>query len=223
MRLDGDRPRSRARAGHGRTGRWPKLDAGQSRPRSDRGDASRRSRKRQGGRDCRRRHRRSGDPPRRRGQHPGDDADPHLPRARASRRRARSARPDAARAAGRPDARISRLHRRRARPEDLARRRAGLRAGLDPPDPAGAAGAITAARSASNICTSTTWRSAASSRTGSRARTPRSSFTPEGKQSILAKVIQGEQWEKFLARKYVGTKRFGLDGGEIADSRRWKR
>src|SRR3954470_21960714 len=41
-------------------------------------------------------------------------------------------------------------------------------------------------------------------------------FTPEGKQSILIKVIQGEQWEKFLARKYVGTKRFGLDGGEGA-------
>ncbi|HYD36145.1 MAG TPA: 2-oxoglutarate dehydrogenase E1 component [Allosphingosinicella sp.] len=39
-------------------------------------------------------------------------------------------------------------------------------------------------------------------------------FTPEGKRSILAKVVQGEQWEKFLARKYVGTKRFGLDGGE---------
>ena len=39
-------------------------------------------------------------------------------------------------------------------------------------------------------------------------------FTPEGKQSILAKVIEGEQWEKFLAKKYVGTKRFGLDGGE---------
>src|SRR5690348_10941149 len=41
-------------------------------------------------------------------------------------------------------------------------------------------------------------------------------FTPEGKQAILAKVIQAEQWEKFLARKYVGTKRFGLDGGESA-------
>jgi 2-oxoglutarate dehydrogenase E1 component len=41
-------------------------------------------------------------------------------------------------------------------------------------------------------------------------------FTPEGKQSILTKVIQAEQWEKFLARKYVGTKRFGLDGGEGA-------
>src|SRR5438067_1469420 len=40
------------------------------------------------------------------------------------------------------------------------------------------------------------------------------SFTPEGKKAILAKVIQGEQYEKFLGRKYVGTKRFGLDGGE---------
>ena len=39
-------------------------------------------------------------------------------------------------------------------------------------------------------------------------------FTPQGKRSILEKVIHGEQWEKFLARKYVGTKRFGLDGGE---------
>ena len=40
------------------------------------------------------------------------------------------------------------------------------------------------------------------------------SFTQQGKQAILEKVIHGEQWEKFLARKYVGTKRFGLDGGE---------
>ena len=29
-------------------------------------------------------------------------------------------------------------------------------------------------------------------------------------------MIHAEQWEKFLARKYVGTKRFGLDGGEGA-------
>ena len=39
-------------------------------------------------------------------------------------------------------------------------------------------------------------------------------FTPEGKKAILSAVIRGEQWEKFLAKKYVGTKRFGLDGGE---------
>jgi 2-oxoglutarate dehydrogenase E1 component len=39
-------------------------------------------------------------------------------------------------------------------------------------------------------------------------------FTPNGKKAILTKVIQAEQYEKFLGRKYVGTKRFGLDGGE---------
>ncbi|MDT7933849.1 MAG: 2-oxoglutarate dehydrogenase E1 component [Sphingomonadaceae bacterium] len=39
-------------------------------------------------------------------------------------------------------------------------------------------------------------------------------FTELGKKAILNKVIEAEEWEKFLARKYVGTKRFGLDGGE---------
>ncbi len=39
-------------------------------------------------------------------------------------------------------------------------------------------------------------------------------FTANGKKAILAKVIHAEQYEKFLGRKYVGTKRFGLDGGE---------
>ncbi|MEP6786527.1 MAG: 2-oxoglutarate dehydrogenase E1 component [Sphingomonadales bacterium] len=39
-------------------------------------------------------------------------------------------------------------------------------------------------------------------------------FSPEGKTAILAKVIEAEQWERFLGKKYVGTKRFGLDGGE---------
>ncbi len=39
-------------------------------------------------------------------------------------------------------------------------------------------------------------------------------FTPEGKKAILAAVLRGEQYEEFLAKKYVGTKRFGLDGGE---------
>jgi len=40
------------------------------------------------------------------------------------------------------------------------------------------------------------------------------SFTEMGKKAILTKVVQAEQYEKFLGRKYVGTKRFGLDGGE---------
>ncbi len=39
-------------------------------------------------------------------------------------------------------------------------------------------------------------------------------FTHEGKKAILSAVIRGEEYEKFLGKKYVGTKRFGLDGGE---------
>ena len=39
-------------------------------------------------------------------------------------------------------------------------------------------------------------------------------FTKNGKQGILSKIIQAEGFEKFLAKKYVGTKRFGLDGAE---------
>jgi 2-oxoglutarate dehydrogenase E1 component len=39
-------------------------------------------------------------------------------------------------------------------------------------------------------------------------------FTDLGKKAILQAVIRGEEWEKFLGKKYVGTKRFGLDGGE---------
>ncbi len=39
-------------------------------------------------------------------------------------------------------------------------------------------------------------------------------FTTNGKRAILNKLIEAEQWERFLGRKYVGTKRFGLDGGE---------
>ena len=39
-------------------------------------------------------------------------------------------------------------------------------------------------------------------------------FTENGKKAILNKLIQAEGFEKFLAVKFVGTKRFGLDGGE---------
>ena len=40
------------------------------------------------------------------------------------------------------------------------------------------------------------------------------SFTPEGKQAILKKLIEAEGFEQFLHKKYTGTKRFGLDGAE---------
>jgi len=39
-------------------------------------------------------------------------------------------------------------------------------------------------------------------------------FTNKGKKAILNKLIQAEGFEKFLAVKFVGTKRFGLDGAE---------
>ena len=39
-------------------------------------------------------------------------------------------------------------------------------------------------------------------------------FTENGKKAILNKLIQAEGFEKFLAVKFVGTKRFGIDGGE---------
>ncbi len=40
------------------------------------------------------------------------------------------------------------------------------------------------------------------------------SFTREGRLAILDKLIHAEGFEKFLAVKYTGTKRFGLDGAE---------
>ena len=40
------------------------------------------------------------------------------------------------------------------------------------------------------------------------------SFTPEGKIAILKKLIEAEAFERFLAKRYPGAKRFGIDGGE---------
>jgi 2-oxoglutarate dehydrogenase E1 component len=39
-------------------------------------------------------------------------------------------------------------------------------------------------------------------------------FTREGRKAILNKLVEAEGYEKFLQVKYMGTKRFGLDGGE---------
>ncbi len=41
-------------------------------------------------------------------------------------------------------------------------------------------------------------------------------FTREGKRAILSKMIEAEGFEQFLHKRYPGTKRFGLDGGEAA-------
>jgi 2-oxoglutarate dehydrogenase E1 component len=40
------------------------------------------------------------------------------------------------------------------------------------------------------------------------------SFTPEGKRAILNKLIEAEGFEKFAGVRFLGTKRFGVDGGE---------
>ena len=39
-------------------------------------------------------------------------------------------------------------------------------------------------------------------------------FTREGRKAILNKLVEAEGFEKFLHVKYMGTKRFGIDGGE---------
>ncbi len=39
-------------------------------------------------------------------------------------------------------------------------------------------------------------------------------FTKNGRKAILNKMVEAEGFEKFLHVKYMGTKRFGLDGGE---------
>ena len=37
-------------------------------------------------------------------------------------------------------------------------------------------------------------------------------FTENGKKAILNKIVEAEGFEKYLHLKFVGTKRFGLDG-----------
>ena len=41
-------------------------------------------------------------------------------------------------------------------------------------------------------------------------------FTVLGKQAILTKLVHAEGFERFLDKKYTGTKRFGLEGAEAA-------
>src|SRR5581483_6715612 len=42
----------------------------------------------------------------------------------------------------------------------------------------------------------------------------RTEFTPEGKRAILQRLTVAEIFERFLDKRYTGTKRFGLDGAE---------
>jgi 2-oxoglutarate dehydrogenase E1 component len=40
------------------------------------------------------------------------------------------------------------------------------------------------------------------------------SFTAEGKKAIFKKLVETETFERFMHKRYPGTKRFGIDGGE---------
>ena len=39
-------------------------------------------------------------------------------------------------------------------------------------------------------------------------------FTPDGKKAIFSRLVEAEAFERFLHKRYPGTKRFGIDGGE---------
>ena len=39
-------------------------------------------------------------------------------------------------------------------------------------------------------------------------------FTVKGKQAIYERLVDAEEFERYLHKKYTGTKRFGMDGGE---------
>ena len=68
--------------------------------------------------------------------------------------------------------------------------------------------------SASNTCTSRSWNSAAGSSAASRLPRNQTEFTKEGKRAILDRLTVAEGLERFLDKRYTGTKRFGLEGGE---------
>jgi 2-oxoglutarate dehydrogenase E1 component len=39
-------------------------------------------------------------------------------------------------------------------------------------------------------------------------------FTVKGKQAIFQRLVDADEFERYLHKKYTGTKRFGMDGGE---------
>ena len=93
----------------------------------------------------------------------------------------------------------------------------GLRDRDAAPDRAGRCARPTAARSASNTCISRIRPRRPGSRSASRSIRNQTEFTAEGKRAILERLTAAEVFERFLDRKYTGTKRFGLDGGETTD------
>ena len=79
----------------------------------------------------------------------------------------------------------------------------------------------TAAASASSTCTSRSRRRSAGSRSTSRGSTATS--RAEEHRHILERLNAAEAFEQFLGKRYVGQKRFGLDGAESAIPARRRR
>ncbi len=86
---------------------------------------------------------------------------------------------------------------------------ATLREILDDP-----ASAPTAATSACSTCTSPSRPRRPGCSSASRAPTRRSPSPTRASVAILKKLIEAEAFERFLHKRFPGTKRFGLDGGE---------
>ena len=42
----------------------------------------------------------------------------------------------------------------------------------------------------------------------------KTNFTNEGKKAIFSRLIESELFEQFLDKKFIGTKRYGIEGGE---------
>ena len=81
-------------------------------------------------------------------------------------------------------------------------------------DPRASCAMRTAAPSASSTCTSRSPIRSGGSR--SRSRASAIAATPDEQRWILSRLNAAEAFEKFLHTKYVGQKRFGLEGGESA-------
>ena len=72
----------------------------------------------------------------------------------------------------------------------------------------------TAARSASSTCASPTRRSASGSRSAWSRRATGPALTGRPARRILERLVAAETFEQFLHTKFVGQKRFSLEGGE---------
>ena len=82
------------------------------------------------------------------------------------------------------------------------------------PNRQGVQAELIAARSASNSCTSRSRMKSLDSRTHRRQSQPAPISRTWAAAPFLERLTQAEIFEQYLDRKYTGTKRFGLEGGE---------